>query len=178
MYYILTCQVLGGKYSRWIVILQEFELEFAKPSFKKSLIFTDLMCDLPHITEDTHPFDSFPDESLFLISMSEPWYGDLILYLQTQRFHPNEIRDKHHHIRHHAKYYLIINDTLYHCGIDAILQRFLTHEEDEVVLNNYHFVAFDDHISGMATAQKNLCDLYFWPSIFKYCLEVIKKCLP
>ena len=26
MYYILTRQVLGGKYSRWIIILQEFEL--------------------------------------------------------------------------------------------------------------------------------------------------------
>ena len=30
MYYILTRQVLGEKYSRWIIILQEFELEFAK----------------------------------------------------------------------------------------------------------------------------------------------------
>ena len=30
MYYILTRQVLGGKYSHWIVILQEFNLEFSK----------------------------------------------------------------------------------------------------------------------------------------------------
>ena len=30
MYYILSQQVLGGKYSRWIVILQEFDLEFSK----------------------------------------------------------------------------------------------------------------------------------------------------
>jgi len=30
MYHILTWQVLGGKYSRWIFILQEFELEFSK----------------------------------------------------------------------------------------------------------------------------------------------------
>ena len=30
MYYILTRQVLRGKYSRWIVILQEFDLEFSK----------------------------------------------------------------------------------------------------------------------------------------------------
>ena len=39
MYYILTRQVLGGKYSCWIVILQEFELEFAKSTSTKSLIF-------------------------------------------------------------------------------------------------------------------------------------------
>ena len=30
MYYILTRQVLGGKYSQWVVILQYFDLEFAK----------------------------------------------------------------------------------------------------------------------------------------------------
>ena len=47
MYYILTRQVLGGKYSRWIVILQEFDLEFAKATSKKSLVFAKLMCDLP-----------------------------------------------------------------------------------------------------------------------------------
>ena len=37
MFYILTRQVLAGKYSRWIVILQEFE--FVKSSSKKSLVF-------------------------------------------------------------------------------------------------------------------------------------------
>ena len=81
MFYILTCKVLGGKYSHWIIILQEFELEFLKYISKKSVAFTDLMRELPYITEETEPIDSFPDESLFLISMSNPWYGYLVLYL-------------------------------------------------------------------------------------------------
>ena len=53
MYYILTHQVLGGKHRRWILILQEFELDFVKSSSKKSLFFAELMCDLPYITEGT-----------------------------------------------------------------------------------------------------------------------------
>ena len=88
MYYVLTHQVLGGKYSRWIIILQEFELEFAKSTSKKSLVFAELMCDLPRTTEDMEPFDSMLDESLFLISTIDPWYGDIILYLQTLRYQP------------------------------------------------------------------------------------------
>jgi hypothetical protein len=88
MYHILTCQVLGGKYSHWIVILQEFDLEFAKSKAKKYLVFVELMCDLPHTDEETVPNDSLPDESLFLISTSDPWYGDITLYLQTQCFRP------------------------------------------------------------------------------------------
>jgi hypothetical protein len=32
--------------------------------------------------------DSLPDESLFLISTDDIWYGDIIIYLQNQTFHP------------------------------------------------------------------------------------------
>ena len=83
MYHILTRQVLGGKYSRWIVILQEFDLEFRKAASKKALVFAELMCDLPRADVDTKPTNSLPDEYLFLISTSDPWYGDYIVYLQT-----------------------------------------------------------------------------------------------
>ena len=83
MYYILTRQVLGGKYSRWIVILQEFDLEFAKATSKKSLVFVELICELPYATTEYEPSDSFLDEFLFLISTTNPWYGDLLIYLQT-----------------------------------------------------------------------------------------------
>jgi hypothetical protein len=86
MYNIMTCHVLGGKYSKWIVILQEFDLEFSKSKAKMSLVFVELICDLPHDNEDTDPNDSLPDESLFLISTSDPWYGYILLYLQNQRF--------------------------------------------------------------------------------------------
>ena len=48
MMYILTKQLLGGKYSKWIVILQEFDLEFEKSKANKSLVFAELMCDFPH----------------------------------------------------------------------------------------------------------------------------------
>ena len=39
MYYILNPQVLGRKHSHWIIILQEFDLKFAKATSKKSLVF-------------------------------------------------------------------------------------------------------------------------------------------
>ena len=86
MYYILTRQVLEGKYSWWIFILQEFDLEFAKATSKKSLVFVELMCDLPCASMDSERSDSFPDEFLFLISTTDPWYGYLLIYLQTQIF--------------------------------------------------------------------------------------------
>ena len=62
MYYIRTHQVLVGKYSHWIVILQEFDLEFTKSTSKKSLVFAELMCDLPCALMESELSDSFLDE--------------------------------------------------------------------------------------------------------------------
>ena len=98
MYYILTHQVLRGKYSHWIVILQEFNLEFSKATSKKSLVFVELMCDLPYSTMESEPNDSFLDEFLFLISTTDSWYGYLLIYLQTQCFQPHLSRDDHRRI--------------------------------------------------------------------------------
>ena len=74
--FVLSRRVIGGKYNRWIVILQEFDLEFLSAKSKKSMVFSELPCG-----EDTIYEESFPDKHLFLISSLEPWYGDIIVYL-------------------------------------------------------------------------------------------------
>ena len=86
MTYILSRQLLGGNYSSCIIILQEFDLEFIKSKSKKSLVFAGLMCDLPSpIFESTSEY-YIPDESLFMISSFDPWYGGFLIYLQTHNF--------------------------------------------------------------------------------------------
>jgi hypothetical protein len=141
-------------------------------------VFTELICDIPHVDEDIEPIDSLPDESLFLISTFDPWYGDILLYLQTHCFQPNISHEERRHIHHHSRHYLIIGDTLCLCGIDTILRRCLTHEEVERVLNDCHLGACGGHLCGMATDQKHLCSSYSWPSIFKYCIEAVKNSHP
>jgi hypothetical protein len=47
MQHILTRQLLGGKYSKWIVILQDFDLEFERAKSNKSLVFSEFICNLP-----------------------------------------------------------------------------------------------------------------------------------
>ena len=86
--------------------------------------------------------------------------------------------DDRRHIRHHTKYYLILNNTLYRYGIESILWWCLTHEEAEQVLNDCHSGGCGGHLFGMVTAQKILRAGYFWPSIFKDCHEAVKKFPP
>jgi hypothetical protein len=91
--YILTRRIIGGKYNKWIFILQEFDLNFASEKSKKSLVFSKLISNFPRLDEDVIHVDSFVDEHIFLVSSSDPWYGDILIYLQTLKFSQHLSRD-------------------------------------------------------------------------------------
>lgn len=124
--YVLTRLIIGGKYNKWIVELQEFDLDFSFVKSKKSLVFAELMSEFPTENQDDAVIDSFLDEHIFLISSFDPWYGDIIIYLQTLKCPSHFLRDKRRHIRHLVKNYLIFGDNLYHRGVYSILRRCLT----------------------------------------------------
>lgn len=88
MIYFWLVSCWGGKYSEWIIILQEFDLEFVKAKSKKSVVSAELICDLPSATTSTATHELNPYENLFFISIVDPWYGVIINYLQTQNFWP------------------------------------------------------------------------------------------
>jgi hypothetical protein len=136
------------------------------------------MSDFPRQDEDIFHDDSLTNENNFLISSLDPWYGDILMYLQTLNIPQHLSRDDQRHIFHQAKNYLIIDDTLYRRGMDVILHHCLTHKEDEVLLNEFHSGACGGHLSGLVIAQNILQAGYFWLSIFKDCVEAVKKCHP
>ena len=47
------------------------------------VIFAKLISDFPSEEEEEVCEDTFVDENIFLISTLDPWYGDIIIYLQT-----------------------------------------------------------------------------------------------
>ena len=170
--------MIGGKYNKWIVILQEFDLEFVSAKSKKSLIFAELISDFLSEAEELVFEDTFVNEHIFLISTLDPWYGDIIIYLQTLKTPTHVSRDERQRLCHVSKKYLIVDNTLYHRGVDSILRCCLTHEEAEVVLNDFHGGACGGHLSGLSTAQNILRAGYFWLSIFKDCVDVVKRWHP
>jgi hypothetical protein len=49
MQYLLSRRQINGKFDRWIVILQEYDLEFSTPKRKKALVLTNLSLPSPLI---------------------------------------------------------------------------------------------------------------------------------
>jgi hypothetical protein len=72
--------------------------------------------------------------------------------------------------------YLILEDSLYHRGVDCILHRCLIPEEVELMLNDCHTRACGGHFSGLETFQNILRADYFWLTLIKDYVELVKKC--
>jgi hypothetical protein len=154
--YLLTQRVIGRKISRWIVILQEFDLDFVSAKSKKSLVFVELISELSVESGDVIPEESPIKGDMFFIMSSDPWYRDILVYLQNLKYPTTASRDEHRRIRHQAKNFQILEDTLCRRGVDFILHRCLTHEEAEIVLNDCQTRACGGHFFGLATTQKIL----------------------
>ena len=121
----MSQHIVGGKFNKWIVIIQEFDLDFQSTKSKKSLVFAELIAEFPTEEDVVAEDDSFPDEHIFLISTSDPWYGDILIYLQTLKYPAASSREERRKLRLHAKNHLIIGDTLYRRGVDFILHHCL-----------------------------------------------------
>jgi hypothetical protein len=100
MQYLLSRRQINGNFSRWIVILLEYDLEFSTPKRKKALILAKLIMDFPSNTTSPSVNTNLPDEHIFFIPLDNPWYGDLLVYLRTQKFGNHLSRDDRQCICH------------------------------------------------------------------------------
>jgi len=100
------------------------------PKSKKALALAEFISDLPTGATEPPVNYNLPDEHLFAISSDDPWYGDMLVYLRTQKFGPHFSRDDRRRIHHQASRYLLIGDVLYRRGVDTILQHYLSPEPE------------------------------------------------
>jgi hypothetical protein len=83
---MLTRWVIGGNISSLIFVLKEFDLDFFPTKSKKSLVFAKLISEISIESGDVVPEESPIRGYMFLITSSDPWYGDILIYLYTFKF--------------------------------------------------------------------------------------------
>lgn len=156
------------------MILQQFDFVFIAAKVKNSLVFPEILSDLPIIDLNEIAHDPLSNEDVYIIDSTGPCYGGILVYLQAQHFLLELSLDDCRHICHQARHYLVLNDTLYHHGVDIVLLRCLTHEEAERILNDYHAGACGGHPFGISTAQfffaqatSGVCFCILWEAFYE-----------
>jgi hypothetical protein len=74
----LVTSYIGRSLLEMDFLLQEFDGKFSTPISKKSVVFAELMSDLPRFINESVVQDSLLDEYVFLIDSFYPSYGDIL----------------------------------------------------------------------------------------------------
>ncbi|KAL0400140.1 UNVERIFIED_CONTAM: Retrovirus-related Pol polyprotein from transposon opus [Sesamum radiatum] len=167
-------------YLRWILLLQEFDLEIKDRRGCENTVADHLSRLNPTYVENMHnsPLqDEFPDEQLFAITqIEEPWFADFANFLAGKVIPPHLSYQQKKKFFSDIKYYLWDEPYLYkRCG-DGMVRRCVPEEEMQSILGFCHDREVGGHHGGAKTAAKVLQCGFYWPSLFKDAHKYVSSC--
>nr|KYP33141.1 Retrovirus-related Pol polyprotein from transposon 17.6 [Cajanus cajan] len=162
---------------RWILLLQEFDLEIKDKSGKENLVADHLsrLINDEVTLKEREILEEFPDEKLFMVQ-ERPWFADLANFKaagvipEDFTWHPKKkfLRD--------ATYYVWDDPHLFKIGVDGLLRRCVSREEAKSILWHCHNFPYGGHFNGERTAAKVLQAGFYWPTLFKDAHSHAKQC--
>ncbi|XP_050233798.1 uncharacterized protein LOC126682206 [Mercurialis annua] len=179
--YLLTKKEAKPRLIRWILLLQEFDLEIKDKSGAENLVADHLSRLEREDDPNNEPpiNESFPDEQLFAIqhSTSEvPWFSDFANFLACKVL-PNDLTyQQKKKFMHDVKHYYWDEPYLYKYCSDQIIRRCVPREEVKSILNHCHALECGGHFGPSRTAAKVLQSGFYWPSLFKDTHKYVMSC--
>ncbi|KAK1427528.1 hypothetical protein QVD17_16215 [Tagetes erecta] len=173
--YLMTKKDAKPRLIRWVLLLQEFDLEIRDKSGKHNLV-ADHLSRIINNDEPIPLSDQFPDENLFAMQITAPWYADIVNYLITNTFPSDLSRAQKEKIKKEAKHYVWDEPYLWKYGADQVIRRCVDLSEVPAILDFCHSQACGGHFGPKRTAHKVLEAGFYWPSIFLDSYMFCKSC--
>ena len=87
--YLMTKKDMKPRLIRWVLLLQEFDLEIKDKKVTENLV-VDHLARLERPSKEIHINDNFPDKQLLAIEDKEivPWFVDFVNYLVARVLPP------------------------------------------------------------------------------------------
>ncbi|KAM1559976.1 hypothetical protein TB1_003248 [Malus domestica] len=175
--YLLTKKEAKPRLIRWILLLQEFDIEIRDKKGSENVV-ADHLSRMVHNEESLPILETFPDEQLLSIKVSAPWYADIVNFLVSKRIPSEFTRHQRDKLRHDARFYVWDDPYLWKFCPDQIIRRCVHDSECYSILSFCHTYACGGHFGTQRTALKVLQCGFYWPSIFKdaktFCLTCDK----
>nr|XP_027086604.1 uncharacterized protein LOC113708340 [Coffea arabica] len=173
--YLMTKKDAKPRLIRWILLLQEFDLEIRDKKSSENLVADHLSRIL--VEEDSEPLkDAFPEEHLFSLNSQLPWYADLVNYLVTGNFPTGWLKSKRDKLKSDAKYFIWDDPYLWKRCADQVMRRCVSEVEFQSILAFCHTFTCGGHFGPKRTAHKVLENGFYWPSLFKDAYVFCKSC--
>ena len=175
--YLMTKKDAKPRLIRWVLLLQEFDVEIKDKKGTENLV-ADHLSRLEGARDDIPVNDEFPEEKLFAIKDKRevPWFADYVNYLVAKVIPPEFNYQKKKRFFAHLKHYYWEEPILYrHCA-DQVIRRCVPEDEKHSILNHCHTLSCGGHFGGQRTAAKVLQSGFYWPSLFKDAHQFVSTC--
>ena len=175
--YLMTKKDAKPRLIRWVLLLQEFDVEIKDKKGTENLV-ADHLSRLEGTRDDVPVNDEFPDEKLFAIEDKRevPWFADYVNYLVAKVIPPEFNYQQKKRFFAHLKHYYWEEPILYrHCA-DQVIRRCVPEDEMHSILNHCHTLPCGGHFGGQRTAAKVLQSGFYWPSLFKDAHQFASTC--
>ena len=113
---------------KWILLLQEFDLEIRDKRYSENLV-TDHLSRISVGEENVPLKDTFLDEQLFSLNSKVPWYVDLVNYLVTINLPVGWPKMKRDKLKSDAKYFIWDDPYLWKRCADQVMRRCVSEAE-------------------------------------------------
>nr|GEU53245.1 DNA-directed DNA polymerase [Tanacetum cinerariifolium] len=173
--YLLAKKEAKPRLIRWILLLQEFNMEIRDKKGSENLV-ADHLSRVMVKEESLSWKDEFPDEHLFAVQTTNPWYTDFVNYLVTKTLPGDLSRAQQNKINNDAKFYVWDDPYLWkHCS-DQIIRRCVKDKKIQSILEFCRSHVCGGHFGPKRTDRKILeCGL-FWPNTFHDSYMFCKSC--
>ncbi|XP_050225511.1 uncharacterized protein LOC126674989 [Mercurialis annua] len=177
--YLFTKQDAKPRLIRWILLMQEFDIEIRDKKGTENVV-------ADHLSrfENPEPIplgmeinEWFPDETLMVIrEMETPWYADIANFLSSKVMPPDLTHHQRKKFLSDAKRFLWDEPYLFkECG-DGMLRRCVALKEMMPILEACHTSDYAGHYGVARTAAKVLESGFFWPTLFRDAKDFVSHC--
>ncbi|CAN6487396.1 unnamed protein product [Victoria cruziana] len=178
--YLMSKKDSKPRLIRWILLLQEFDLEIKDKKGSENVVADHLSRVLVEVEKDQLPVsDTFPVEYLLGIMSATklPWYAHYCNYLVTKEIPSHWSKDQREQFLSQVRYFYWDEPDLFKYCADQVFRRCVPEEEFQSILSFFHAKACGGHYSGRKTTAKVLQSGFFWPTLHKDAYIFCKHCL-
>ena len=123
--YLMSKKEAKPRLIRWVLLLQEFDLEIKDKKGCDNVI-ADHLSRAERSTggeEEVELKENFPDEQLFKVSCQLPWYADIVNYLACGVVPSEFTSQQKRKLRTDSRYYIWDDPFLFKRGADMIIRK-------------------------------------------------------
>ena len=152
--YLLSKKEAKPRLIRWVLLLQEFDLEIKDKKGSENSVADHLSC--LHVSGGEDISDTFPDKQLLAISSHSPWYTHIANFIVTGSISEHWNWHKKDKFFHELKDYFSEEPLLFHLGYDQIIRRCVLEGEQGDIMAMCHSLSCGGHFTARKTADKIL----------------------